>query len=306
MEATPYRALQRAKEGKIDEAIDMALKIPYPYWRIYALRDIAREIASKAPDKARQALQLAEQFLDELGDDYWRAIVSCLIGCDWATIGAVNKALANFEVAVQFADKLEDRHVKIGCLKELAVHMATRQGLDARIASKVRQTFNKAILHATTLDDKTAKAAFLRDIALELYRTGNSEQAASVILQAAEVARNIDDPQTKVSTLNSIVKEVAIALDQPTAEQVIEIAHQEALKIEDEWERSKALAELVDAISIGNDLTPVEVIAGEITESWWKQQAQKIVDDARQRAQQLDVETKPSEGIDGSPTLGNL
>jgi len=276
---TPFMVLQLVDEGKVDEAIEKATQIPWPYWRNHTLREIAKKVGKTNPSAAKRALDLAKSLLNELEGDYWRGIASAEISSIKVELGLIDEALQHLDEAVEFMNKVDDVGAKPGTLREVASIVSKHVNKDQRIKDKVKQVLRRAVLHAETHEDPSITVGHLIEIAHEFGKSGFTDDAYNLFIRALGMAKKLEDSGAKFGYMREITKrlsKVGLGTEIPF---IVDEIVSEVQKIDDEWERSKNLSELVESLTeaVKEDqtnkdvlLSKVEEVSSKVTERWWK------------------------------------
>ena len=114
-----------AKTGDLDKALEIAEKIDDKKNRSWALRDIAKEVAKTGDlDKALEILDKAVESAEKIDNDYRRSWTLAYIAKEVAKIGDLDKALEIFDKALEIAEKIDGSLSRSDALKEIAEGIA--------------------------------------------------------------------------------------------------------------------------------------------------------------------------------------
>jgi len=279
--ATPYNAIRLAEQGRLKEAIELAKQIPWALWKCYTFREIAK-IAAKRRNSAmaRTAIDLSKQSVSEIeDDDYQKAIQLRDIASAKAELGLIDEALQDIDSSIEQASRLDDPSVKVGTMREIALEIAKHKDRDQRFLTKARQALNRAIMHASSVQDDSVATFHFADIAEALSEIGFQDDAVPLFYRAAGLAKKVQDDEQRFMTITEIAKRTLMRGLVSDGQAIIDEAIQEARRTEEEWDRSRRISSIVEVLvdaAVKDDtnrqilLAKAYEVAGEATEKWWK------------------------------------
>jgi len=279
--ATPYNAIRLAEQGRLEEAVELAKQIPWALWKCYTFREIAKIAAKRRNSSmARTAIDLSKRSVGEIGDDnYQKAIQLRDIASAKAELGLIDEALQDIDDAIEQASKFDDLGLKIGTMREIALGIARHKDKDQRFLTKARQALNRAIMHASSVQDDKAAPSYFADLAAALSRIGSQDDAVPLFRKAAELAKKIGDDERRFMTIAEIARMMLRAGLVSDGLTILDEAIQEARRTEEEWDRSRRISSIVGSLAdaAAKDdqnrqvlLAKAYEVAGEVTERWWR------------------------------------
>jgi len=250
MEATPWRAVQQARNRKFADAIKMALQIPYPYWRVHTLLEIA-EVAQQQGLKtfADTALTAAITHTAYVEGDYWKAVWHMKIGNFRAKRGENAAATVHFQTAMQLIEQSAEENeganaTKIAQLREMAQLMREVKDIDPSFKDIAARMLRRALVRCEK-EEAVIKSEMLRDIAVEMDKWGMSVEAGALMERAFAIADSIED-ERKFDYLTEIVRRASELSDKSVASALLMELQDKVLQIQDEWERSQIEQKLTE------------------------------------------------------------
>ena len=164
--------IELAKQGKLNEALELARDINNDLDKSRALKDISTELANQG--RFEEALECALSIPDDLEKTRPRSRLDDEV--IWLTI---------------------DAKVKISTLKDISKEMAKQGRLE------------EALECARSINSDSDKSMALKEISTELYKLVKVEESASVMNEALECARGIINDSDKSDALKDISTELA-------------------------------------------------------------------------------------------------
>jgi tetratricopeptide (TPR) repeat protein len=181
-----------------DQALKVAEGIEGAWWRVEALREIAKEMAKAG--MFDQALKVAEKI--EWADGWTRALVEIAEGM--ASVGKVEQAMEVFNQALRVVEGIEEADGRTRALVEIAEGMASVGKVE-----QAMEVFNQALRVVEGIEEADGRTRALVDIAEGMASVGKVEQAMEVFNQALRVVEGIERVFERVWALRVIAKEMA-------------------------------------------------------------------------------------------------
>jgi tetratricopeptide (TPR) repeat protein len=277
-----------------DQALKVAEGIEGAWWRVEALREIAKEMAKAG--MFDQALKVAEKI--EWADGWTRALVEIAEGM--ASVGKVEQAMEVFNQALRVVEGIEEADGRTRALVDIAEGMASVGKVE-----QAMEVFDQALRVVEGIAEAGGRAWALVDIAEEMASVGKVEQAMEVFNQALRVAEGIERVDERVWALRVIAEGMASV---GKVEQAMEVFNQ-ALRvvegIERVFERVWALRVIAEEMaSVGKVEQAMEVfnqalrVVEGIEEADKRAEALRKIAEGMAKAGMFDQTLKVAEGIE--------